>query len=343
MNSFLILNINLWEYKFLAPQWLWLLLLVPLFLYFRYAQQSKSKGMVKSSRLNSDLKNIEFGWMKWLIIGVYTLLGFGISLFVLAMAKPVLHNDDGIVDYSEGIEIIISMDVSGSMMATDFLPNRIEAAKEMAKEFVNNRKADKIGFVAFEGEAYTVCPTTRNHDYLKMKISEIQSGKLIPGTAIGTGLGTAVARLRNDSTTTKVIILLTDGENNSGDLSPLEAAYIAKQKNIRVYTIGVGQKGFVKTPIETPFGRIMQETEVSIDEDLLTEMAELTGGLYFRATDENSLHTIYETIDKLEKNEMPDDLIQREPPYKPVPFILYGILFLLAGFLLEQLILRENG
>ena len=251
-------------------------------------------------------------------------------MLVFALAKP-MNSDliDDEEDFSEGIDIIISLDVSGSMLATDFKPNRLEAAKEVAKDFVDERKNDRIGLVVYEGEAYTACPATRNHDFLKEAIDNVVSGKLEPGTAIGLGLGTAVARLRADTLKSKVVILLSDGENNKGEIPPLDAAKLAKNKNIRVYTIGVGQEGYAPTPVNTPFGPIMQQALVSIDEDLLTEMAEMTGGSYFRATDKKSLRDIYKTIDKMEKTKMVEVNYQKEPPYHPASFLHYALIFLL--------------
>lgn len=343
MNSNLFLHIRFWEYSFYQPWWLLLLALVPIFTYWRYRQFKRDKGSVKFSRFEKDLEAISFKPIKIIMTLIYTFVALGFSLLVLAMAKPYLTLGEAEENYEEGIDIIISMDVSGSMLAMDFLPNRLEAAKQMAKEFIDGRKSDRIGFVAFEGEAYTVCPTTRNYEYLKRTIDETQTGVLVPGTAIGVGLGTAVARLRSDSLVSKVIILLTDGENNRGNISPMAAAELAKNKNITVYTIGVGKKGMVEMPINTPFGQIIRETEVSIDDDLLTEMAELTGGKYFRATDENSLREIYKIIDRMETQKFADKPIHREPPVHPQSFLLFGIIFLIIGFVAEQFLLRNNG
>ena len=332
------------DYQFYSPDWLWLLLLIPVILFLRFIQFKKEKTGIKFSRPASDLESLSFKPIGSLIFGIYTFIGIGFILLVMAMAKPYLpYSDDREREYGEGIDIIISMDVSGSMMATDFSPNRLAAAKEMAKEFIDGRASDKIGFVAFEGEAYTACPTTRNYDYLKQTIDEIQSGMLEPGTAIGTGLGTAVAQLRNDTIVSKVIILLTDGENNRGEITPMAAAQLAQKKNITVYTIGVGKKGYVDMPVNTPFGVITQKTQVNIDEGLLDKMAKLTGGKYFRATDENSLRAIYHKIDQMETRKMVDDNIKREPPYNPERFLKFGLILLFLGFGIEQIVLKKNA
>lgn len=344
MNNNLNLHIRFWEYEFYSPHWLWLLILIPILLVWRYFQLEKSAGVFKFSRPVKELKAIEFSPIKWLIIGVYSLIGIGMALLIFALARPHLpYSEDQDNDYGEGIDIMIAMDISGSMMATDFLPNRLEAAKDVAKEFIDGRKSDRIGFVVFEGEAYTACPATRNYDYLKHSIDEVESGMIEPGTAIGTGLGTAVARLKSDSLKSKVIILLTDGESNKGDITPMSAAELAKKKDITLYTIGVGKKGFVEMPINTPFGKINQKTKVNIDENLLTDMAKLTQGKYFRATDKNSLRTIYKTINEMEKRKIVDNSFKREPPYQPTSFLLFGLIFIFLGTLVEQLILRRNA
>src|SRR5690554_2148136 len=343
MNN-VLLHIRLWEYEFYEPQWLWLLLLVPVLLFFRYRKFSQRKGDAKLTRTSYGLQSLSFQPINYLIYGVYGILAFGFAAFIFALAKPNHYsNEEPIYEYEDGIDIIISMDISGSMLATDFLPNRLEAAKQVAKEFIDGRKSDKIGFVVFEGEAYTACPATRNYDYLKQTIDRAQSGLIEPGTAIGTGLGTAVARLRSDTMSSKVIILLTDGESNKGDISPMAAAELAKNKNITVYTIGVGKKGIVRMPINTPFGQITQETQVNIDEKLLERMAVLTGGEYFRATDENSLRSIYKTIDEMETRKVVGNTIKREPPYKPEKLLLFGLLLVFIGIATEQILLKKNA
>ncbi len=344
MNSVVLLNIEFWGYQFHAPEWLWCILLVPILLLFRYWQLEKSSGVFKFSRPSSDLKDIAFSPIKYLILGIYLTMGAGaISLF-LAMSLPFQpYSEDVAEEFGQGIDIMIAMDVSGSMMATDFLPNRLEAAKDVAKEFIDGRTQDRIGFVVFEGEAYTACPATRNYSYLKSSIDQIQSGRIDPGTAIGTGLGTAVARLRSDSLKSKVVILLTDGESNKGEISPIAAGELAKNKDITVYTIGVGKEGFASMPVNTPFGKMVQNTRVNIDEDLLTKIAEMTNGKYFRATDKSSLRDIYKQIDQMEKTKIIDNSIKREPPYRPESFLVWGILLMAIGMITEQLLLKKNG
>lgn len=340
----MLFHIEILEYQFHAPHWLWLLLLVPLLLVLRYLKLERSGGVFKFSQPLTQLKSVAFSPIKWVILIIYTIMGIGLSSLIIAMALPVSpFANETDRQYDNGIDIMISMDVSLSMMATDFLPNRLEAAKEVAKEFIDGRNSDRIGFVVFEGEAYTACPPTRNYDYLMQTIDEIQSGEIDPGTAIGTGLGTAVARLRSDSLTSKVIILLTDGDSNRGEISPMAAAELAKNKGITVYTIGVGKNGIVKMPVNTPFGQVYTETRVNIDEGLLEKMAKLTGGEYFRATDKSSLRSIYNTIDEMETQKMVNNNIKRDPPYSPIRFLVFGLIFIFVSFVAEQLLLKKNA
>lgn len=304
----------------------------------------KGKGVVKTSRTTKQLHRLSFSLGELVHVLPYVFLLLGSSLMIMALARP--HNPslaDQDEDIDEGIDIIISLDVSGSMLATDFMPNRLEAAKEVAKEFIDNRGSDRIGLVVYEGEAYTACPATRNHEFLKKSLDEVESGWLEPGTAIGTGLGTAVARLRSDSLTSKVVILLSDGENNKGDITPEEATALAKQKDVRVYTIGVGKEGYASMPVNTPFGTMMQNTLVSIDEKLLKKIANQTDGKYFRATDNQSLREIYSKIDEMEKIAMVEDNIYKEMPIHPSSFIQYALLFLLLGWGIEMMIYRHHG
>jgi len=267
-----------------------------------------------------------------------------LSLLVLAMGKPYHPSaPHGHEEYSEGIDIVLCMDISGSMMATDFLPNRLEASKNVAIDFIEGRKSDRIGLVVFEGEAYTACPATKNHSFLKKAIKDVQSGWLDPGTAIGTGLGTAVTRLRSDSLKSKVVILLTDGESNKGEITPMAAAELAKNKNIRVYTIGVGKDGYVSMPVPTAFGPIFQNTIVSIDEKELKAIASLTGGEYFRATDNNSLEEIYDKIEEMEKTRMVEKNFDKEPPYNPLTFIIYGLIIIFLALSLESYLFKGNA
>ena len=199
---------------------------------------------------------------------------------------------------------MLTLDISGSMLARDFRPDRLEASKNVATEFISGRPYDRMGLVVFSGESFTQCPLTTDHAVLINLLREIQSGMIEDGTAIGMGLATAVNRIKDSQAKSKVIILLTDGVNNRGEIAPATAAGIAKTYGIRVYTIGVGTQGMAPYPVNTPFGIQYQDMPVEIDEAILKEISETTGGKYFRATDNNKLVQVYNEIDKLEKSKI---------------------------------------
>jgi Ca-activated chloride channel family protein len=226
-----------------------------------------------------------------------------LACIIIALARPQTRFDETQRE-GQGIDIILAIDVSGSMTAQDFTPNRMEAAKKVAEEFVDARPSDRIGVVIFAGESFTQCPLTTDHYVLKSQISQIRNGLLEDGTAIGSGLATSVDRLKNSKSKSKVVILLTDGMNNGGLIDPSTALEIAKTFHVKVYTIGVGTDGYAPTPVNTPLGIVMQSQKVSIDEDLLKNIAKQTGGQYFRATDNQSLKKIYGQIDQMEKSKV---------------------------------------
>jgi Ca-activated chloride channel family protein len=323
-------NIRFWEYDFLSPHWLWLLLLVPVFVVILFLKERKKQGEWKYSGSSESQKNFSTRWIVRLRQSLIIFNAAVLSLLIMAMAKPFhwasYENFDQ--DYKNGIDIILAIDVSMSMMAMDFEPNRLEAAKKVAKEFVDGRRGDRIGLVVYAGEAYTACPATLDYSILKKQIDQINGEEIEGGTAIGTGLGTAVTRLRSDSIPSKVIILLTDGSNNAGEIDPLTAAELARAKNVRVYTIGVGSNGDAPTPVITPFGVRYENMPVEIDEMTLMKIAEIANGQYFRATDEKSLKEIYKEIEKLEKRKMLDRQYKSEPPATPAAFLNWA--FLLA-------------
>ena len=224
-------------------------------------------------------------------------------LMIIAIARPQ-SSSNWEESTTEGIDIVLAMDVSGSMLALDLKPDRLEASKNVAIDFINKRKNDRIGLVIFAGESFTQCPLTTDHNVLINLFKDVKSGIVDDGTAIGMGLATAVNRLKSSEAVSKVIILLTDGINNSGMIPPITAAEIAQKFGIRVYTIGVGTEGFAPYPFQTPFGIQYQDVEVKIDEKTLQDIASLTEGKYFRATNNNSLKNIYKDIDELEKSKM---------------------------------------
>ncbi len=256
-----------------------------------------------------------------------------LSCIIVALARPQIKFDETQTE-GEGVDIILCIDVSGSMTAQDFSPNRMEAAKKVAEDFVDNRPSDRIGVVIFAGESFTQCPLTTDHDVLKGQIQQIRNGLLEDGTAIGSGLATGVDRLRNSKSKSKVIILLTDGVNNGGLIDPATAKEIAKTFKIKVYTVGVGTNGYAPTPVSTPMGVVMQNEKVAIDEKLLQNIATETGGKYFRATDNKSLDNIYKEIDGLEKSKVEITTFHRFSEK------FYPLIFIAMGLLLVEIILR---
>ena len=256
-----------------------------------------------------------------------------LTLIIVAIARPRSSTEIEKID-TEGIDIVLAMDVSTSMLARDFKPDRISAAKDIAIEFIAERPSDRIGIVVFAGESYTQCPLTTDRATLINLMKEVQTGLIEDGTAIGNGLATAVARMKDSDAKSRVVILLTDGVNNSGEIAPQTAAEIAKTYGIRVYTIGVGANGMAPYPVMTPWGPDVQQMKVEIDEQLLQNIADATGGRYFRATDNTKLSEIYSEINKMEKARTTIDSF---PVYKEL-FGKYALAALIC-LLLELLVL----
>lgn len=262
-----------------------------------------------------------------------------LSMIIIAIARPRSSSKMDKID-TEGIDIVLAMDVSTSMLARDFTPDRISAAKDIAIEFISQRPSDRIGIVVFAGESYTQCPLTTDRATLINLMKEIQTGLIEDGTAIGNGLATAVARMQGSDAKSRVVILLTDGVNNRGEITPQTAADIAKTYGIRVYTIGVGANGTAPYPVITPWGVQMQDVEVEIDEDLLKGIAETTGGRYFRATDNTKLSEIYSEINKMEKARTTIDSF---PVYKELfmDFAIVALICLLLEVVFNAFILKR--
>ena len=256
-----------------------------------------------------------------------------ISLVIVALARPRSSTDLERVD-TEGIDIVFAMDVSTSMLARDFQPDRISAAKDIAIEFITQRPSDRMGIVVFAGESYTQCPLTTDRATLINMMKDVQTDLLEDGTAIGNGLASAVARLKDSDARSRVVILITDGVNNLGEVSPSTAAEIAKTCGVRVYTIGIGSRGNAPYPVMTPFGPQIQNIPVEIDEDVLKGIASTTGGRYFRATDNTKLSEIYSEINEMEKTRTTIDSF---PVYKEL-FGRYAFLALI--FLLLEMVFR---
>lgn len=278
-------------------------------------------------------------WRNFLRPLLFIFRVLALCCLIIALARPQTHNDEQMVN-GEGIDIVLCLDISGSMLAQDFTPNRMEAAKNVASEFIDNRPTDRIGLVIFSGEAFTMCPLTTDRNVLKSQLFQVHSGLLEDGTAIGSGLATGVDRLRNSPSKSKVIILLTDGENNGGLIDPNTAKEIAKSVGVRVYTIGMGTEGYAPVPVQTPAGVVMQREKVNIDEKLLTQIATETGGRYYRAKDNESLSNIYKQIDQLEKSKIEVSSIRRYTE-QFFPFALAAAIFLFLEMLLRWTVLRK--
>lgn len=261
-----------------------------------------------------------------------------LCLIILAIARPRSSSQVEKID-TEGIDIVLAMDVSTSMLARDFTPDRISAAKDIAIEFIAQRPSDRMGIVVFAGESYTQCPLTTDRATLINMMKEVQTDLIEDGTAIGNGLATAVARMSGSDAPSRVVILLTDGVNNRGEVAPLTAAQIAKTYGIRVYTIGVGANGMAPYPVVTPWGIEERKIQVEIDEELLKGIAETTGGRYFRATDNTKLQEIYAEINRMEKSKTSIDSF---PVYKELfsPFAIAALICLLAELLVRLLLRR---
>jgi len=313
--------------KFADPLFLYLLVLIPAMIAFYVLKQQKASASLRMPGLQpfANTGKTFRHYLRHILFGFRTV---AIALLIIALARP--QKTDKFQDMStEGIDIVLTVDISGSMLAQDFKPNRIEAAKNVATEFISGRPYDRIGLVVFSGESFTQCPLTTDHAVLINLLREIKSGMIEDGTAIGDGLSTAVNRIKDSQAKSKVIILLTDGVNNRGAIAPLTAAGIAKTFGIRVYTIGVGTQGVAPYPVQTPYGTQYQDMQVEIDEGILQEIAQTTGGKYFRATDNDKLVQVYNEIDKLEKSKIDvKQLSRREEKYLLPALIAFCLLVL---------------
>ena len=314
------------------PGLLWLEVIPALLvLHYLYLELKERNPHMRVSTVTPWLKSGR-SFMAYLRHFPFLLRIFALVMIILAVARPRSSEQMDKVD-TEGIDIILTMDVSTSMLARDFTPDRISAAKDIAIEFISQRPSDRMGIVVFAGESYTQCPLTTDRATLINLMKEISTDLIEDGTAIGNGLATAVARMKDSDAKSRVIILLTDGVNNRGEITPQMAAEIAKTYGIRVYTIGVGANGMAPYPVMTPWGVDIQKVQVEIDEDLLSKIAESTGGRYFRATDNTKLMEIYNEINKMEKARITVDSF---PVYKEL-FMRYAIAAL-AALLLELLL-----
>ena len=325
--------------KFANPYLLWLLaLVVPMVAYYIYRTLQGGAAIRISSIAGARKAPRTLRY--WLRHAPFVLRTAAVAALIVALARPQDVEEQSRTN-AEGIDIMLSIDISGSMLARDFQPNRLEAAKEVASSFISDRVGDRIGVAVFAGESFTQSPLTTDKSTLQTMLARVRSGVIEDGTAIGNGLATAINRLRESEAKSKVVILLTDGVNNRGEIAPLMAADIAADMGIKVYTIGVGQRGKAPYPVVDRFGEISyQMMDVEIDEETLTEIATRTGGKYFRATDKDKLKAIYDEINTLEKSkvEITDLTIYHE---KFLPLLLLAMALLLLEFLFNHVILKR--
>lgn len=328
-----------WQNMSFAHPWMFgLFLVIPFMIWWQYSRKKHDNPAMRVTTV-SGIKEVKPTWRVRLRPALFWLRVLSLSFIIIALARPQSSSVSESID-SEGIDIVMSVDVSGSMLAEDLKPNRIQAAKDVATEFVENRPTDRVGLVIFAGESFTQVPITIDHNVLKEQISKIKSGVLVDGTAIGMGLATGVDRLRASKAKSRVLILLTDGVNNTGLIDPSTALEIAKRYKVRVYTIGIGSEGQAQYPVQTPFGTQKQMMPVQIDEALLQKIAKETGGKYYRATSNKSLRSVYNEIDQLEKTKIE---VSSYKHYAELffPFAFVAILLLLAEMVLRYTVFKS--
>ncbi|NOZ45951.1 MAG: VWA domain-containing protein [Chlorobi bacterium] len=323
---------------FAYPKFLWLLLIIPVMIIWYILKFKKANASIKVSSLKGfELSGRNYKYYLMHLLFVIRLVV--IALLIIVLARPQSTNRWE-TESTEGIDIVVALDVSTSMLAEDFKPNRLEASKDVAINFISGREDDRIGLVVFSGESFTQCPLTTDHAVLINLFKDVKSGIIEDGTAIGMGLANAINRLKDSKAISKVIILLTDGENNMGEIAPITAANLASTFGIRVYTIGVGTKGMAPYPFKTAFGTQYQNVEVKIDEDMLREIANTTGGKYYRATSNTKLKEIYEEIDKLEKSKI-DVKHYSKKQEEFFWYAVFAVLFLVLEIFIRNAVLRN--
>ena len=326
--------------EFASPKILWfLLLLLPLVGYYIYRTRQGGASVVVST--TETVRRAPRTFRYYLRHIPFVLRCAALSLIVVAIARPqsAEHYTN---TTTEGIDIVLAVDVSTSMLAKDFIPDRLSVAKEVASEFISDRTGDRIGIVVFAGESFTQSPLTTDQSSLQTMLGRITSGVIEDGTAIGNGLATSINRLRESDSKSKVVILLTDGVNNRGEISPLTAAKIAKDMGIKVYTIGIGKRGTATYPVFDERGREVDvvNMKVEIDEKMLRNIASQTGGEYFRATDKKTLEAIYEQINTLEKSRV--EVENRTTLHEEyLVFVLWALAALLLEFIINRVVLKR--
>lgn len=327
------------DITFANPKYLFLLLiLIPLIIWY-FIKLRKMQASFKMSS-GAAFKNMPGSIRVYLRHLPFALRVLAIAAIIIVVARPQSVNSSDVTN-SEGIDIVMALDVSGTMLAQDFVPTRLEAAKKVAAEFINDRPNDKIGLVVFAGESFTQCPLTTDHRILLNLLNEIKYGMIDDGTAIGLGLANSVNRLKDSQSKSRVVILLTDGSNNSGNIAPLTAAELAASYNIRVYTIGIGSRDMARAQYPVPGGGYqMVNIPGDFDEKTLTEIAAITGGEYNRATDNTSLKAIYDQIDEMEKYHISVNTVtKRKELY--LPFAILALCLVGLELILRRTLLRS--
>ncbi len=327
-------RVSVYWFEFQSPVFFWLLLIIPLLSVWFVWKSGNVHAEIRLSTLG-NFSGIKRNWRVFFKSSWFLFRMAALACIILIISRPQSKSSWQNIN-AEGIDIIISFDVSASMLAKDFRPNRLQSAKLVAESFIEKRKDDRIGLVIYEGEAFTQCPLTTDHRVLKQLLADIKTGWVEGGTAVGLGLATAVNRLRESETKSKVIILLTDGVNNAGNIPPITAAEIAKTYDIRVYTIGVGTRGKALSPValgangQYEYGLV----DVEIDETSMKQIANMTGGKYFRATNQDALKRIYDEIDQLEKTKLKvTEFSRKKEEY--FWFVVAALLFVSLEFILK--------
>jgi Ca-activated chloride channel family protein len=323
---------------FAKPELFYLLLgLIPMIVWY-VLRQKKSKPSIQISSLEA-FRKVPLTWKHSLRHVAFVLQLGVLALIITCLARPQ-SSDSWQNQTVEGIDIMIALDMSSSMLARDFQPDRLEAAKSVATEFISGRQYDRIGLVVFSAESFTQCPLTTDRAVLINLFQNLKSGLLEDGTAIGLGLANAVSRLKDSEAKSRVVILLTDGENNRGEIAPITAAEIAKTYGIRVYTIGVGTIGTAPYPVQTPFGVQIRDVEVKIDEKTLQDMAAITDGKYFRATNNKTLVEVYKEIDRLERSKIENkEFSKKNEEYRR--YAIGALVLALLAMILQFVVFRH--
>lgn len=327
------------DIQFAEKHWFWLFLILPVLIVWYILKLKKQEGEISYSsfQLFDGIKSSYKSKLRHLI---FVLRLSAISLMIMALARPQSRSSWKDIK-TEGIDIVVSLDISLSMLAKDFKPNRLEVAKDVLKDFIDARPNDKVGLVIFSGEAFTQCPLTTDHKIIKNMFGDIKAGMLDQGTAIGLGLADGVARIKDSKAKSKVVILISDGVNNVGEIAPLTAAEIAKTFGVRVYCIGVGSKGKALQPVAIyPNGEMEYDyVDVDIDEATMTQVAKMTGGKYFRATDKESLENTYKEIDRLEKTIISEKSFTNKAEHF-LPLAIGALILLLIEFIIKRFVIN---